>query len=46
LFFSISSGKKNEKGYSIKLLEWENAKMVPWGVAMLIGGGLEIASSF
>ena len=46
LLFSISSGKKNKKGDSIKLLEWEDAKMVPWGIAMLIGGGLAIASSF
>ena len=46
MLFSISSGKKNKKGDSIKLLEWEDAKMVPWGIAMLIGGGLAIASSF
>ena len=46
LLFSISSGKKNNQGKTLRLLEWQDAKNVPWGIAMLIGGGLAIASSF
>ena len=44
--FSISSGRKNENGQSERLLEWEDAKDIPWAIAMLIGGGLAIASAF
>ena len=44
--FSIASGRKNNRGESFRLLEWEDAKTIPWGIAMLIGGGLAIASSF
>ena len=44
--FSISSDRKDSKGNTIRLLEWEEAKNIPWGIAMLIGGGLAIASSF
>ena len=44
--FSIASGRKNNRGESLRLLEWEDAKTIPWGIAMLIGGGLAIASSF
>ena len=44
--FSISSGKTNKKGKTRRLLHWEDAKTVPWGIAMLIGGGLAIAASF
>ena len=44
--FSISSDRKDSKGNTIRLLDWEEAKNIPWGIAMLIGGGLAIASSF
>ena len=46
LLFSLSSGKKNKKGEVLRLLEWSDAKTIPWGIGMLIGGGLAIASSF
>ena len=36
------SGKKQNK----RLLNWEEAKDIPWGISMLIGGGLAIASAF
>ena len=44
--FLIPNGQKDKKGRSTKLLEWEDAKEIPWGIAMMIGGGLAIASSF
>ena len=46
VLFAVPSGKKDKQGKTIRLLEWEDARKVPWGIAMLIGGGLAIASSF
>lgn len=46
ILFSFPSGKQNEIGKKLRLLEWEDAKTIPWGIGMLIGGGLAIASSF
>jgi len=44
--FTLSSGKKDSNGKERKLLEWEDAKTIPWGIAILIGGGLAIAASY
>ena len=44
--FSLPSGRKNKEGGVDRLLEWEDAKEIPWAIAMLIGGGLAIASAF
>ena len=46
VLFSLSSGRKNKEGTNERLLEWEDAKDIPWAIAMLIGGGLAIASAF
>lgn len=46
VLFSLPNGKQNDIGKKLRLLEWEDAKTIPWGVGMLIGGGLAIASSF
>ena len=46
LLFSLSSGEKDSSGKATRLLEWEDAKEIPWGIAMMIGGGLAIAASF
>ena len=46
ILFSLPKGKQNEIGKKLRLLEWEDAKTIPWGIGMLIGGGLAIASSF
>jgi sodium-dependent dicarboxylate transporter 2/3/5 len=46
ILFALPSGEKNMKGKQVRLLEWEDAKTIPWGIGMLIGGGLAIASSF
>ena len=44
--FALPSGRKNNKGNNTNLLEWDDAKNIPWAIAMLIGGGLAIASAF
>lgn len=46
ILFALPNGKINKKGKQVRLLEWEDAKTIPWGIGMLIGGGLAIASSF
>ena len=46
VLFSLPSGKIDENGETMRLLNWNDAKEIPWGIAMLIGGGLAIASSF
>ena len=44
--FSLPSGLKNEDGNETRLLEWQDAKEIPWAISMMIGGGMAIASSF
>ncbi len=44
LLFAIPSGKP--KGELKRLLNWEFASQVPWGVVMIVGGGYAIADSF
>ena len=46
LLFLLPNGSVNENGKQRRLLEWEDAKTIPWGIAMLIGGGLAIAAAF
>jgi sodium-dependent dicarboxylate transporter 2/3/5 len=44
LLFSIPSGDKTTK--SKRLLDWNAAATVPWGVVMIVGGGYALAESF
>ena len=46
VLFSLSIGRKNKEGRIERLLEWEDAEDIPWAIAILIGGGLIIASAF
>lgn len=41
LLFIIPSSKKGQK-----LIDWEDAVKLPWGILLLFGGGLAIASGF
>ncbi|MEM7572964.1 MAG: DASS family sodium-coupled anion symporter [Bacteroidota bacterium] len=47
-FFLVPSGIEDAKrpGRQSRLLSWENVESIPWGVLLLIGGGLAIAASF
>jgi sodium-dependent dicarboxylate transporter 2/3/5 len=38
-----SSGKNGEKG---RILDWNTAEQIPWGVLILFGGGLALAEGF
>lgn len=45
--FLIPDGNKTEGSKSSeRLLDWDHAKTVPWGVFILFAGGLAIASAF
>ncbi len=41
LMFMIPSGKKQER-----LLDWDTAKEIPWGILLLFAGGIAIAKAF
>ena len=41
LLFIIPSSKKNQK-----LMHWNDAVTIPWGILILFGGGLSIAAGF
>jgi sodium-dependent dicarboxylate transporter 2/3/5 len=45
LLFSIPSGRKKSPGPK-RLLDWDSASKVPWGVVMIVGGGYAIADAF
>ena len=42
LLFVVPSGKENGD----KLLDWESASKIPWGLLILFGGGIAIAKAF
>lgn len=44
--FLIPSGKMTETGDKERLLDWETARDIPWGILLLFGGGLTIAAAF
>ncbi len=46
ILFLINDGEKHESGEQKKLLDWETASRIPWGILLLMGGGLAIASAF
>lgn len=41
--FLIPSGSRKEPGSM--LLDWETANQIPWGIAILFGGGLSLAAA-
>ena len=43
LLFIIPAGKNQENQ---RLLNWEHAKGIPWGILLLFGGGLALAEGF
>jgi sodium-dependent dicarboxylate transporter 2/3/5 len=44
--FLIPSGKEPVEGRQQKLLDWETARSIPWGILILFAGGICIAKAF
>jgi len=44
--FLIPSGERTAKGERERLLDWQTAANIPWGILILFGGGLAIAAAF
>ncbi len=44
LMFIIPAGKDSHKGD--RLLDWETAATIPWGILLLFGGGICLAKAF
>jgi solute carrier family 13 (sodium-dependent dicarboxylate transporter), member 2/3/5 len=43
---NINSSKVQSQNKSSRILDWETAVTIPWGVLILIGGGLALAHAF
>lgn len=43
--FLLGSGARGENGRAPRLLDWEDAKSLPWGTLLLFGGGLSLAAA-
>lgn len=46
LLFLVPSGEREGDGAGKALLDWETAIEIPWGILLLFGGGLALASGF
>lgn len=44
LLFALPAGGSAKKG--VRLIDWETATKLPWGVLLLFGGGLALSSQF
>ena len=44
--FLIPSGNITKTGESERLLDWETAERIPWGMLLLFGAGITIATGF
>jgi len=46
LMFIIPAGYESENRKGEKLLDWETATTIPWGILLLFGGGITLAKAF
>jgi sodium-dependent dicarboxylate transporter 2/3/5 len=46
LMFIIPAGYNSEDRKGEKLLDWETATTIPWGILLLFGGGITLAKAF
>ncbi|NOQ69110.1 MAG: DASS family sodium-coupled anion symporter [Gammaproteobacteria bacterium] len=46
LMFIIPAGYKSENRKGERLLDWETATTIPWGILLLFGGGITLAKAF
>ncbi len=43
--FLLGSGQRDAAGRESRLLDWDDAKSLPWGTLLLFGGGLSLAAA-
>lgn len=43
--FLLASGERDDEGRAPRLLDWEDARSLPWGTLLLFGGGLSLAAA-
>ncbi len=46
LMFVIPAGKNDKTQQHEKLLDWQTAATIPWGILLLFGGGICLAAAF
>jgi solute carrier family 13 (sodium-dependent dicarboxylate transporter), member 2/3/5 len=46
LMFIIPAGHEDEEGKAERLLDWNTARTIPWGILLLFGGGITLAKAF
>lgn len=46
LMFVIPAGYDSEQRRGERLLDWDTAKTIPWGILLLFGGGITLAKAF
>jgi sodium-dependent dicarboxylate transporter 2/3/5 len=46
LMFVIPAGYDSEQRKGERLLDWDTAKTIPWGILLLFGGGITLAKAF
>ena len=46
VFMFMVPGEKDEHGHQQRLLDWQTAATIPWGVLLLFGGGICLAKAF
>ncbi|MEM1422448.1 MAG: SLC13 family permease [Planctomycetota bacterium] len=46
VMFLIPTGERSGDGARPRLLDWETARDIPWGILLLFAGGLAIAQAF
>ena len=46
VMFLVPNGKTNERGERERLLDWDTARDIPWGLLLLFAGGIAMATGF
>ena len=44
--FVVPSGEQDSNGDPERLLDWHTAERIPWGMLLLFGAGITIATGF
>ena len=46
VMFLVPNGKTSARGEKLRLLDWETARDIPWGLLLLFAGGIAMAKGF